>query len=207
MPLVPLIVVAVAVVGVLFALVTNPARASLAFAISLCLLALLALSLSSELRQAALLGGPFLLPFVVGAGVLGIASGTLLKTGRPMVAGLIFVPLVYWLWSADSKEEDKATILAGGLEFASSEPRLAKLAGENARPPSLASYTQGSDGTIRRLEYFIRSSRPAYALVDVSQERGQSKYKLACITSLSMGQREAFKDACLQSPIELPPLQ
>jgi tetratricopeptide (TPR) repeat protein len=44
----------------------------------------------------------------------------------------------------------------------------------------------------------VGGDRSAYAVIDVSRISGDSKFSLACLTHLSLGQRDPFKDVCKQ---------
>ncbi len=200
-----LLVISVTAAGLLFAYFMSPTKASLSLVAVSALVAVPALALSSDLRQLALLVSPFLLPIVLVAATLSLVSGQLVKNGHPLLGGLVVLPLVYWLWNAHSKEDDKAAVLAGAIEYVRLEPRLSKLAGTDHSKPVLALYRYDSHEKIRQLEYTLTgSSSPLYAIVDVRREWGKRTYTLACVTALDAERRDRKKDACSQSPIELP---
>lgn len=49
-----------------------------------------------------------------------------------------------------------------------------------------------------RYEVSVSGNKTIYAIVDVSRSAGDAKFTLACISHLSHGHREAFKDPCKQ---------
>lgn len=59
--------------------------------------------------------------------------------------------------------------------------------------------TRKSGETIpSRYELSVSGDKSAYAIVDVTRSSGMAKFSLACLTQLSLGRRDPFKDACKQ---------
>lgn len=44
----------------------------------------------------------------------------------------------------------------------------------------------------------VSADKPGYAVVNVSRTSGNAEFSLACVTHISMGQRDPFKDVCSQ---------
>ena len=92
------------------------------------------------------------------------------------------------------------------LEFVKTSDAVAKKVGGNfdALPSSL---TTAHDGLPVRYEFAVRAKRSnhgawnasyVFAIVGVSRSSGGTVFSLDCITALSMGQRQPFKDPCRQ---------
>lgn len=74
-----------------------------------------------------------------------------------------------------------------------------RLAVGDAPKVNLSSSTTSRDGPMPgKYDFSVVGSKTVYAIVTVDRTGGVAKFSLACITPLSLGQREAFKDACAQ---------
>ncbi len=84
-------------------------------------------------------------------------------------------------------------------EFAKLQPDVVRVAGM-IQSANVMSYKQDSKSTLpTRYTVFIGgTSKRVYAEVDVSRTGSESKFVLACVTHLSIGQRDPFKDVCAQ---------
>lgn len=200
MYLLPFLSLGIAALGLSFALVLAPLRAAIALCVVLALTLTVMSVASSDFRQAAFLISPFVLPFAVAAAAMGIASGALLRRRQWAWAIVPVLPLVYFLWSTDSKERDAAAVLAGSREFVTSHARVEADSGA-ARA---VSSTQNAEGQVVRVEYSIGRSPATYALVDVVREHGAVTYRIACFTTVPLGHRQVRGDVCSQSPAALP---
>jgi hypothetical protein len=84
-------------------------------------------------------------------------------------------------------------------EFAKRQPGVLRDAGM-IKDASVASYRQDrKSGLPSRYTVSIDGTRKAvYAEIDVSRSGNSSNFVLACVTHLSIGQRDPFKDVCAQ---------
>ncbi len=140
---------------------------------------------------------------VIGSAGLGIAAGLNLRKRRFLLAALLLAPFPWFVWHTHSSgvEAEKEKQLA--YDFVTRNPQLIQLVGGpvDVFPASATTYSDSSRG---RYEYTLKGGKRLYAIVDVSRSSGKSHFRLACVTTLSMGAREAGKDDCLQSTVPLP---
>ncbi|MBC3877526.1 DUF4124 domain-containing protein [Undibacterium sp. FT79W] len=90
------------------------------------------------------------------------------------------------------------------LDYITHNEQVIKLAGGAVKTYPAASTTYSNDRNKGRYDFSISGSKSFYAIVDVNRSSGKPEFRLACVTTLSMGYREAGKDACSQSTIALP---
>ena len=84
-------------------------------------------------------------------------------------------------------------------EFAKRQADIVREAG-TVQSAYVMSYKQDSKSAlpIRYTVLIGGTSKRVYAEIDVSRADTQSNFVLACVTQLSMGQRDPFKDICSQ---------
>ena len=83
------------------------------------------------------------------------------------------------------------------VEFAKTQPAVAQEAGA-IQSATVMSYKQDSKSPLptRYTVLIGGSSKRVYAEIDVSRAGAESNFALACVTHLSIGQRDPFKDVC-----------
>jgi len=80
------------------------------------------------------------------------------------------------------------------------EHQAVRLAVGDAPKVNLSSSTISRDGPMPvKYDFSVIGSKTVYAIVAVDRSGGVARFSMACITPLSLGQREAFKDACRSS--------
>jgi len=92
-------------------------------------------------------------------------------------------------------EKEKKTV----VEFARRQPDVLKAAG-TIKEVSATTYRQQSQSMLP-IRYTVSvegTSKTVYAEIDVSRSGNSSSFVLACVTHLSVGQRDPFKDVCAQ---------
>ncbi|HEY7641283.1 MAG TPA: hypothetical protein VH814_16260 [Steroidobacteraceae bacterium] len=171
--------------------------------VGLLVLAGVALVAYKETRDAFLLAGAFVLPFVIGGGALGVLSGALLKARRFVLGLLPLAPALLFLVHTHSSLKSEEEVKRRGMEFISTEKHMLKLLGQPLQP-NVASLSKDRHGSIRRIEYSFAGHPSTYALVDVTGDESSLSFHVACVTSLGLGQREVGKDDCAQAPVALP---
>lgn len=97
------------------------------------------------------------------------------------------------------KEEERLA-----LDFITHNDHVIKLAGGLHRVFPSSSISYKNDRNKGRYDFSIKGTKSFNAIVDVNRSTGKPVFSLACLTTLSMGQREAGKEACTQSIIPLP---
>ncbi|WP_411883343.1 hypothetical protein [Polaromonas sp. YR568] len=140
--------------------------------------------------------------FVVGSAGLGIAAGLNLRKRRFLLAALLLAPFPWFVWHTYSSGVEAANEQKLAYDFVTQNAQLIQLVGGPVKvyPASATTYSDSSRG---RYEYSLKD-KPLYAIVDVTRSSGKSHFRLACVTTLSMGAREAGKDDCLRSTVPLP---
>jgi hypothetical protein len=164
--------------------------------------ALAAMALSKEFLIAFYVAGPFFLPYVIGGFGLGTIAGVLFRRRHFVIASACLLPPVWSLWSTHSGIEDAREVERLATEFVVADRRLQKLVGQPFQAQRATAWVGGSRGT-NTLEFWL-APKPLYAIVRVSRNAGNWQFDLACVTTLGMGDRDGFKDPCLQSPVALP---
>lgn len=194
---------AFAVLAAIFAFYFGAAKAIALLIASLILAGVLSSLISSDSLQLFLMAVSFGAIFVIAAAGLGIAAGINLKKRRFFLAACLFIPFPLFMWtthssSVSAKNEEKLA-----HDFITENKQLAELVGGSVEvfPSSATTY---NDPSRARYEYSIKGKLPLYAIVDVSRISGKSHFRLACVTTLSQGKREAGKDDCLQDAVPLP---
>ena len=97
------------------------------------------------------------------------------------------------------KEEERLA-----LDYITHNDQVIKLAGGTVKTFPASSTIYSNDRNKGRYDFSITGPKTFYAIVDVNRSSGKPAFSLACVTTLSMGYREAGKDACTQSTIPLP---
>lgn len=97
------------------------------------------------------------------------------------------------------KEEEQLA-----LDYVTHNNQVIQLAGGSVKTFPSASTSYSNDRNRGRYDFSIIGPKKFYAIVDVNRSSGRPEFSLACVTTLSMGYREAGKDACSQSTIPLP---
>jgi hypothetical protein len=90
------------------------------------------------------------------------------------------------------------------LDYITHNDQVIKLAGGAVKTYPAISTIYSNDRNKGRYDFSISGPKSFYAIVDVNRSSGKPEFRLACVTTLSMGYREAGKDACSQSTIPLP---
>jgi hypothetical protein len=135
----------------------------------------------------------------------GIASGQSLRNRKYFLAACLFAPFPYFLWHTSFTAAQKADEEELALSYTLNNAQLIALIGGpfEAYPASATTYQDASKG---RHEYAIKGRDNLYVIVDVFRNSGTPQFAIACVTTLSMGKREAGKDDCAQSTVPLPKL-
>lgn len=106
----------------------------------------------------------------------------------------------------DPAYENQAKKLEGqqALDYITLNEQMIKLVGGPVKASLSSSTNYSHDRNRGRYNFGIASQKRFFAIVDVDRSSGKPEFKLACVTTLSMGERQAGKDDCLQSTIPLP---
>lgn len=113
------------------------------------------------------------------------------------VAAIVGTTLVF-LHQRQTLEKDVKRETQMASRFVA-EHQAVRLAVGDAQKVYLASSTTSRDGPMPvKYDFSVIGSKTVYAIVTVDRSAGSARFSLACITPLSPGQREAFKDACAQ---------
>lgn len=144
-------------------------------------------------------------PAIIGAAALGVVVGLCLRKRRYVLAVLFASPFPLFLYQSHSGKEQERAELAMALEYVTHHRQLDQLIGG---PVSASLYTY--PGNIRskrgRYEYTLKGKNPGdwNVIVEVARKSAGPEFKLLCVTTLSLGKRDASKDACEQSVVPLP---
>ena len=90
------------------------------------------------------------------------------------------------------------------LDYITHNDQIIKLAGGVVETYPAASTIYPNNRNKGRYDFHISGPKDFYAIVDVDRSSGKPEFRLACVTTLSMGYREVGKDECSQSTIPLP---
>ena len=91
------------------------------------------------------------------------------------------------------------------MDFTIHNNQLIKLTGGEVKASLVTFVTYKHDKNKGKYEFSIPNSKSYYyAIIDVNRSFRKPEFRLACVTTLSMGYREAGKDACTQSTVPLP---
>jgi hypothetical protein len=97
------------------------------------------------------------------------------------------------------KEEERLA-----FDYVKNNKQIIKLVGGSVETSPASPTSYSNDRNKGRYDFSIMGAKTIYAIVDVNRSSGKPEFSLACVTTLSMGAREAFKDVCTQSTITLP---
>jgi hypothetical protein len=97
------------------------------------------------------------------------------------------------------KEEEQLA-----LDYITHNGQVIKLTNGPVKTFPSSSTIYSNDRNRGRYDFSIMGPKTFYAIVDVDRSAGKPKFTLACVTTLSMGNRESGKDVCSQSTIPLP---
>ncbi|WP_411881896.1 hypothetical protein [Polaromonas sp. YR568] len=203
MTLIPWLTVALALFAAACAFFLGPGIAAGAVFAALVIAGAVSYGMSPNAFQLFLMTVSFGAAFVIGSAGLGIAAGLNLRKRRFILAALLLAPFPWFVWHTHSSGVEAANEKQLAYDFVTRNPQLIQLVGGPVKvyPASATTYSDSSRG---RYEYSLMGGKPLYAIVDVSRSSGKSNFRLACVTTLSMGAREAGKDDCLQSTVPLP---
>ncbi len=143
------------------------------------------------------------LPYLLIASVLGATSGTKLREGKKLIALALFIPLlVYWagLITIEIKKEHELQLV---VEFIKSNKEINLITGEGMAVQTPGGWTKSKNPFPFRYEAFFGSTKTPkgfYAFVDVTRTwwGGSPTFSLACVSSLSQGERDPRIDVCKQ---------
>jgi hypothetical protein len=109
------------------------------------------------------------------------------------------------LWLRSESLQKDATIEEGlALDFVKNHGVVVQKVGRDAAIYLSSTQTSGSGSLPVKYEFSLDArqvnadSRDLFAIVSVSRASGAPKFTLDCITPLSLGQRDSFKDPCKQ---------
>ena len=155
----------------------------------------MAMRSSNDLTAVAYIAA-FAWPVFLAAGALGAWGGKLLRSGR---YGLVLLPLLPiaaflgWQYHNQLAEKSEET---GARRFVMEHAQLAQLVGGDVKV-NLASRTSYAGGQPGRYDFHVKAGRPLYAIVQVERTWFRDPaFQLQCVTSLSMGQRQAGRSPC-----------
>jgi hypothetical protein len=203
--LIPIIAIAIAIVAILSSYFLGTGWAIGIMAALGIITGTIAYGVSSDAFQMFLMIGSFGFPLIAGAVALGIASGQSLRNRKYFLAACLFAPFPYFLWHTSFTAAQKASEEELALSYTLNNAQLIALIGGpfEVYPASATTYQDASKG---RHEYAIKGRDNLYVIVDVFRNSGTPQFAIACVTTLSMGKREAGKDDCAQSTVPLPKL-
>jgi hypothetical protein len=172
---------------------------------SVVLVGICAYGFSGNLFDIFLMVVGFGMSALIGAVGLGIAVGLCLRKQRYVMAILLASPFPFFLYQSYSDKEHEKLEKTMALNYVSHNKQLEALVGGPVSA-SLDSYPGNTHSERGRYEYILNDKNAGYlnAIVEVIRKPGGPKFELLCVTTLSMGKREANKDACDQSPVPLP---
>jgi hypothetical protein len=138
----------------------------------------------------------FALPVFLAAGALGAWAGGLLRRGRFGVALLPLIPIAAFIgYHAHNTYAEKAEE-ARAREFVLDNAQLAQMVG-GAVKANLTSRTTYANGAPGHYEFALKARQSLYAIVQVDRRWfGDPSFHLQCVTTLSMGQRQAGRSPC-----------
>lgn len=203
MTLIPWLTFAIALFGAVCAFFLGLGIAIGLLVAALVLAGVVSYGMSANAFQLFLMTVSFGAAFVLGSAGLGIAAGLNLRKRRFVLAALLLAPFPWFVWHTHSSAVEAAHEQQLAYDFVTRNPQLIQLVGGpvDVFPASATTYSDSSRG---RYEYSLKGDKRLYAIVDVTRSSGKSHFRLACVTTLSMGAREAGKDDCLQSTVPLP---
>gem|GEM_PF-5625280 len=144
-----------------------------------------------------------LLPFALLSGGLGLASGAKFRQGKRLLAVALLSPLVIYWTGLTAIQIKKERELQQVLDFVMSDKVVTKISEKNMviHPPGAWKMANGL--LPFRYEILITGSRYSnqlYVFVDVSRSwlLGNPIFTVACVTTLSVGARDASVDVCKQ---------
>ena len=158
---------------------------------------------SSNAFQMFLMIATFGLPIMAGSAALGIGAGLSLRDRKYFLAACLLAPFPFFLWKTNFTAEQKASEERMAMAYTVGNEQLIKLIGGpfEVYPASATTYRDSGRG---RYEYAIKGRDNLYVIVDVFRGSDMPRFSIACVTTLSMGKREAGKDDCQQSTVALP---
>lgn len=113
------------------------------------------------------------------------------------VAAIVITALLF-LYQRQSLANDVKRETQMASNFVA-EHQAVRLAVGDAPRVNLSSSTISRDGPMPvKYDFSVSGSKTVYAIVAVNRSGGVATFSLACITPLSPGKREAFKDDCAQ---------
>jgi hypothetical protein len=155
----------------------------------------MAMRSSNDLMAVAYIAA-FAWPVFLAAGALGAWGGKLWRSGRPGRVVLPLLPVAAFLgWQFHNQLAEKSEE-SGARGFVMDHPQLAQLVGGEVKV-NLASRTTFANGQPGRYDFSVKARQPLYAIVQVDRRWfGDPSFHLQCVTTLSMGQRQAGRSPC-----------
>lgn len=203
---VPIGLLLLALVALFFALFFGAKKGSISLLLMLLVAAIVASTMSADWLMMVSYGLAFGFPVVAGSIFLGVTSGVALRKKNYLLSILCLLPFVYFIWNTNAQEGREANEKSLAHEFVTSNTQLILLLGGRVKTSEVSS-TVYSDKSRGKYEFSIQTysqqNRPLYAILEVSRGSGKLEFKLACVTSKYMGQREAGKGACDDGVIAL----
>jgi hypothetical protein len=145
-----------------------------------------------------------LLPLKLAAGSAGQNVVDRRQGYSALVFVLAFVAVPFLIYGSLNKEKGVIEEEQLALDYVTHNSQVMEMAGGPVKAFRSLSVTYSYDRNRARYEFSIVGPKKFYAVVDVNRESGKPEFRLACVTTLSMGNREAGKDPCTQSTIPLP---
>jgi len=140
----------------------------------------------------------FGLPFVAAAAGFGLAAGAMLRQGQRLIALALLSPTLLYGLGTTVLEAKQKNEWARVTDFVRAHAAVRQAAGENPRIYPSMSRT-APNGLPTRYELSVSGTTHVFAIVDVARSSlGAPQFSLACISTISPGQRDPFKDACAQ---------
>jgi hypothetical protein len=165
--------------------------------------AALALASGGEVAMAFALVVAYALPALVIPAVAGVFAGQFFRSKKYLVGSLLLIPIPVLLGVSEFNSEKETREAQRAAQFVEQDPRIQKLAaGSISVRPTVP--TRFSDSSRARYEFDFPGKSGHYIIVDVSRKGGSSDFRLSCVTTLSMGQREGNGDPCARGAIALP---
>ena len=145
----------------------------------------------------------YALPVLVVPAVVGVFSGHFFRSKRFLAGSLLLAPIPILLGVQEFNSVSEAQESQLAAKFVEQDPRIQKLAaGSITVRPTLP--TKFSDSSRARYEFDFPGKSSHYIIVDVSRKGGKSDFRLSCVTTLSMGQRDGNGDPCTKGAIAPP---
>jgi hypothetical protein len=192
-----------ALVGCLLGYLLSITRALMAVVALGLSAAVLALARGGEVAVALLMIAGFALPVLAIPTIVGVFAGQLFRTKKHLLGSLLLMPIPVLIGVSEFNSANERQESELAARFVEQDQRIQKLAHGPVHVRRTAP-TKFSDSSRARYEFDFPGKSSHYIVIDVSRQGGRSDFRLSCVTTLSMGQRDGTGDPCAKGAIALP---